>query len=67
MMMERLLRRREVEELVGFKHAWLYKLISEGKFPRPIRVGKRATRWRESDVARWIQEQIDQSASAKAS
>lgn len=36
---------------------WFYKLISEGKFPKPIKLG-RSSRWLESEVKRWVQEKI---------
>ena len=37
-MNEKLLRRRDVEELTGLSRASVYRLISEGEFPRPVRV-----------------------------
>ena len=49
----KLLRRREVEAITGLSTASLYRLMSEG-FPRPIRVGGRAVRWREDDIAAYL-------------
>lgn len=28
--------------------------VREGKFPKPIKLGPRCTRWRESDIDEWI-------------
>ena len=43
--MNRLLRRREVEQMVSLSRASLYRLADSGDFPHPIRVGPRAVRW----------------------
>lgn len=42
----------------GLSDKWFYKLISEGKFPRPIKLG-RSSRWKESEVRSWLEEKID--------
>ena len=52
---QRLLRRQEVEELTGLSRASIYRLISEGGFPRPVRVSATAVRWKASDIDAWIQ------------
>ncbi|EQA1693093.1 helix-turn-helix transcriptional regulator [Enterobacter hormaechei] len=36
---------------------WFYKLISEGLFPRPIKLG-RSSRWLKSEVEAWVQQRI---------
>ena len=54
-MQDRLLRRREVEELVGLSRASIYRLMRSGEFPRPVKVSSTAVRWRESEIHAWIQ------------
>lgn len=54
---ERLITLNEVEYLTGFKSSFIYQLIKLGRFPRPVKIGN-ASRWRESEVQQWIQEQI---------
>ena len=49
-----LMRRPEVEKAVDLSCASIYRLMSEGQFPRPIRTGKRAVRWKAEDVADWL-------------
>ncbi|GGE41418.1 helix-turn-helix transcriptional regulator [Actibacterium pelagium] len=49
----RILRRPEVEARIGLSRSTLYKMMSDGDFPRPIRLGKRAVGWRESDIEDW--------------
>lgn len=36
---------------------WFYKLISEGLFPKPIKLG-RSSRWLKSEVEAWVQQRI---------
>lgn len=54
----RILRRADVEARCGFKRAHLYKLIRDGKFPRPLRIGIRAVGWDSVDIDQWIAEQL---------
>ena len=38
-MEDRLLRRRQVEEVTGMSRSSIYRLMQNGEFPRPVRVG----------------------------
>ena len=53
---DRLIRLEEVLSYTGLSRSELYRKIQVGEFPRPVRVGKRAVRWRESEVEEWIEE-----------
>ena len=53
-MQDRLLRRREVEKIMGMSRSSIYRLMQEGEFPRPVRVGPAAVRWKASDIMAWI-------------
>ncbi len=33
----------------------IYRLMDSGDFPRPVRVGPTAVRWRESDITGWLE------------
>lgn len=61
---ERLLPLPEVESRSGFKSSFIYQLIKEGKFPKPVKIGT-ASRWRESEIQAWIFNQIEGSTSGK--
>jgi prophage regulatory protein len=50
----RLLRRAEVEARTGFKRAFIYTLIKQGKFPKPVRTSTRAVRWDSIEIDQWI-------------
>lgn len=49
-----------ITEFTGLTDKWFYKLISEGQFPEPIKLG-RSFRWLQSEVEKWVQERIDAS------
>jgi prophage regulatory protein len=61
---ERLLPLPEVESRSGFKSSFIYQLIKEGKFPKPVKIGT-ASRWRETEIKAWIFSQIEGGASGK--
>jgi prophage regulatory protein len=50
----RLLRRAEVEAKTGFKRAFIYRLMKQGKFPKPVRTSTRAVRWDSIEIDQWI-------------
>ena len=49
-----LIRLPEVLKRTGFGKAWIYRLISEGRFPAPVKIGVRAVAFVESEVDEWI-------------
>ena len=53
-MHDRLLRRREVEKITGIGRSSIYRLMKKGKFPRRVRIGSNAVRWRLSEIMAWL-------------
>ena len=53
-MHDRLLRRREVEKITGMSRSSIYRLMKKGKFPRRVRIGSKAVRWRLSVIMAWL-------------
>ncbi|HAW3721018.1 TPA: AlpA family transcriptional regulator [Escherichia coli] len=43
----------------GYGKAWIYHLISKGRFPQPVKIGLRAIAFVESEVEEWIQSVIE--------
>ncbi|HFT4327681.1 TPA: helix-turn-helix transcriptional regulator [Klebsiella variicola] len=41
----------------GMTDKWFYKLIQNGGFPKPIKLG-RSSRWYKSEVESWMQQRI---------
>jgi prophage regulatory protein len=52
-MVERIMRRSEVERSVGLKRSSIYAGIAAGTFPGPVPLGKKAVGWLESEIAEW--------------
>lgn len=49
-----LFRRKEVEKFSGLSSSSVYRLISIGKFPRPVSLGTGGgVRWKQSDLVAW--------------
>ena len=51
-----------ITEFTGLSHKWFYKLIQEGQFPKPIKMG-RSSRWLKSEIESWVQQRITDSRS----
>ncbi|EEU9106318.1 AlpA family transcriptional regulator [Escherichia coli] len=48
-----------ITQLTGLTDKWFYKLIKDGGFPAPIKMG-RSSRWLKSEVEAWLQARIAQ-------
>jgi prophage regulatory protein len=55
-MLARVYRRPEVETLTGLSCATIYRLMAEGRFPKPVKLGERSVAWREADLEVWLAE-----------
>jgi len=51
---DRLLRLPAVLEKIQISRATLWRWVSEGSFPRPIKLGPKTTVWRESELSAYI-------------
>ncbi|RUR31168.1 helix-turn-helix transcriptional regulator [Vreelandella nanhaiensis] len=58
-MSNRLIRIKEVMDRTGLARSTVYKYISLGQFPHPIKLGTRAVAWVEREVEAWICESIE--------
>ena len=54
---ERLLRMRELESLVGVKRSTIHRLVSQGRFPPPLHPfgHGRVAAWKATEIAAWIE------------
>lgn len=50
----KLLRDRDLARTLNISVRSVWKLVADGELPAPIRLG-RSTRWREHDIARWLE------------
>lgn len=58
---ESLIRLPEVQRRTGYGKAWIYKLISAGKFPQSVKIGSRSIAFVESEVDAWVANKIAES------
>ena len=49
----------EVRQKVGMSKSYIYDLIAQDKFPKPVKVSSRISCWVAAEVDQWVQEQID--------
>ncbi|QKJ01754.1 helix-turn-helix transcriptional regulator [Yersinia mollaretii] len=49
-----------ITEFTGLTDKWFYKLIKDGLFPKPIKLG-RSSRWLKSEVEVWLLNKIKDS------
>ncbi|MDX7989276.1 AlpA family transcriptional regulator, partial [Xenorhabdus sp. 12] len=61
---ENLIRLPEVQRRTGYSKAWIYKLISDGEFPKQIKLGSRSIAFIESEINNWIAQRIAGSRAA---
>jgi prophage regulatory protein len=58
----RILRLKQVAEMVGLGRSSIYRKIQEGTFPSPIKLGgARASGWLSTEVVAWIAYQVRRS------
>ena len=49
-----LLTRRQVQARCGLSPSSIYRLMRQGMFPEPVRIGVRAVRWPSSEIEAWL-------------
>jgi prophage regulatory protein len=48
--LDRLLKLSDVRTIVPYSAASIYRMVSEGDFPAPLKLGKNRSAWRLSDI-----------------
>ena len=54
----RLLRVRGVTEATGLAKSTIYRMMSQGRFPRPVTLGAKVVAWPKHEIDRWVGERI---------
>jgi prophage regulatory protein len=49
-----LIRLPQVLQRTGLSRATLYRLAKTGDFPRPVKIGLRASAWRSREINEWV-------------
>ncbi|MUV15438.1 helix-turn-helix transcriptional regulator [Noviluteimonas gilva] len=53
-----LLRLPQVKARTGLSRSEIYRRISSGDFPAPVKLGERASAWPENEVTEWCEARI---------
>ena len=53
---DRLVRIKELKQLIGLSNASIYRLIRNGTFPKQIHLSNKCVAWRLSAIEAWIRE-----------
>lgn len=66
MALERIYRRPDLPAVTGLSIPYINELVAAGRFPKPIKLGARASGWLESELLAWQAERIaERDASAQ--
>ena len=57
-MQQQFLRRTAVEAVTGLGRSTIYQMMSDGRFPKSVRIGRRAVAWTAEEVQAWLEERI---------
>ena len=57
--MSKLLKAKQVAEYVNVSKSQIYKLVQQGRLPKPIKLGERGSAWLVSEIDAWLQSRVD--------
>ena len=57
--MSKVLKVKQVAEEINVSVQQIYKLVSKGTFPKPIKLGERGSGWLISEIDVWLQSRVD--------
>ena len=57
-MVQRILRRSDVESATGLPRSTIYERMAAGTFPKPVSLGVRAVGWLEEEIIDWQKRRI---------
>ncbi|WMT17298.1 AlpA family transcriptional regulator [Serratia fonticola] len=60
-MAQSFIRLPDVQRRTGYSKAWIYRLMSQGKFPTSVKIGSRAIAFVESEIDEWVNQRIAES------
>ena len=55
MALDKFIAAREVADRIGLSRTTLHRMVKAGSFPPPVQMGQRAVRWREREIAEWLE------------
>ena len=58
-MLKQIYRFPEVMKLTGLSRSSIYLAVSKEKFPKPIKIGRRAVGWPNDVIEKWVQKLME--------
>ena len=55
----KILKVKQVAEEINVSVPQVYKLVSLGRFPKPIKLGERGSGWLTTEIDAWLQSRVD--------
>ena len=55
----KVLKVKEVASEISVSVPQVYKLVSLGRFPKPIKLGERGSGWLTTEIDAWLQSRVD--------
>lgn len=59
-----ILRLPQLRAQINLSKSSIYKMVADGTFPAPVRLGKRAVGWLAAEIENWITKRITASREA---
>ena len=56
----KILKVKQVAEEINISVAQVYKLVSLGRFPKPIKLGERGSGWLRIEIDAWLESKIEE-------
>ncbi|EGX6956817.1 AlpA family transcriptional regulator [Aeromonas hydrophila] len=51
----KLIKLKDVTEMTTLSKATIYRLMKQGSFPGPIRLGPKCVAWKQSEIIEWVE------------
>ena len=58
-MLQKVLKATQVAIYINTCKSQVYKLVKQGRFPKPIKLGERGSGWLTSEIDAWLQSRVD--------
>ena len=58
-MLKKIYKASEVAEYVNVSKSQIYKLVQQGRLPKPIKLGERGSGWLITEIDAWLQSRVD--------
>lgn len=58
MSQSRFIRMPDLRQKVGLSKSQIYKLIQQGEFPEPVKLGRKVSVWTDAEIEEWMSKQV---------